>query len=151
MFRTYFALMQNKPPHFKHLDIRQLIWRKVSTFSDAAFHDFLARFEQFTLSIYLEESIWSNITVTEPYSEVMGKLDEYFFNHLAKITTLPIKASNKEHLLLGLKGGIYAPLTLQAHQIPLLTALHLNYIFTSPELVDFLVSRKDTLKELTLK
>lgn len=147
MFRTYFALMQNKPPHFKHLDIRQFIRRKVSTFSDAAFHDFLAHLEQFTLSIYFDES---NLIVNEPDFEVMGKLDEYFFNHLAKVTTLSIKNSTTEHLPLGLKGGIHVPLTLQADQMPLLTALHLDHIFVSPELVDFLVGHKDTLKELAL-
>ena len=42
------------------------------------------------------------------------------------------------------------PLALKADQMPLLATLHLDYIFASPELNDFLVGHKDTLEELVL-
>ena len=78
----------------------------------------------------------------------MGKLDEYFFNHLANVTILSIKAPAEG--LLGLEGMNHVPLALKADQMPLLATLHLTYIFASPELIDFLVGHKDTLEELIL-
>lgn len=150
MSRTYSALIQNKSPHFKHLEIRQLIWKTVSTFSDAAFHDFLSHLEQFTLTIHGEDNGagWK-VNKTEEYPALMGKLDEYFFNHLANVTTLSIKAPEEGPL--GLVGMNHAPLALEADQMPLLTILHLDHIFASPALVDFLVGHKNTLEELILR
>ncbi|MCJ1427117.1 hypothetical protein MMC29_005020 [Sticta canariensis] len=82
------------------------------------------------------------------YPALMGKMDEYFFNHLANVTTLSIKAP--EEMLLGLEWKNHKPLALKADQMPLLATLHLDYIFASPELIDFLVGHKDTLEELVL-
>ncbi|MCJ1270945.1 hypothetical protein MMC22_010844 [Lobaria immixta] len=149
MSRTYFALARNQSPRFKHLEIRQL-WKNVSTFSHAAFHDFLGHFEQFTLSIHGEDNGagWKS-NVTEEYPALMGKLDEYFFNHLANVTKLYIRAPEEGPL--GLEGMNHAPLRLKAEQMPLLTTLRLDWIFASPELIDFLVGHKDTLEELTLR
>ncbi len=150
MSRTYSALTKNKSPHFKHLEIRQLIWKQVSTFSDPAFHHFLSHFEQFTLSIHGEDNGagWKSNKTAE-YPALMGKLDEYFFNHLAKITSLSVIAPEEGPL--GLEGMSHAPLSLKTDQMPLLKALHLEYIFASPELIGFLVGHKDTLEELTLR
>lgn len=143
-------MIQNKSPHFEHLEIRKLFWLKVSIFSHIVFHDFLSHFKQFSLSIYsqsLDEEYTSS--VTDEYPKLTGKLDEYFFNHLAKLTTLSIKAPRAAPL--GLEGLNHAPLTLRADQMPLLTTLYLDYIFASPELIDFLVSHKNTLETLTLR
>lgn len=79
----------------------------------------------------------------------MEKLDEYFFNHLANVTTLSIKAPNEGPL--GLQWWPFVSLALSADQMPLLTTLPLNYIFVSPELINFLVGHKNTLEELTLR
>lgn len=150
IFKTYSALIQNKSPHFEHLEIRQLFWLKVSLFSHIVFHDFLGHFEQLSLSIYgqsLDEEYTSS--VADEYPKLMGKLEEYFFNHLAKLTTLSIKAPRAAPL--GLEGLNHAPLTLRAYQMPLLTTLYLDYIFASPELINFLVSHKNTLETLTLR
>lgn len=150
MSRTYFALTQNKSPHFKHLEIRQLIWKNVSTFSHAAFHEFLRHLEQFTLSIHGEgDNGPRRSNGTGEYSVLMGKLDQYFFNQLANVTTLSIKAPEEGPLGFDTTRH-YAPLALKADQIPLLKTLHLEYIFVCPELIDFLVGHKDTLEELTL-
>lgn len=154
MSKTYSALIQNKSPHFKHLDIRQLIWKQVSTFSHASFYDFLGHFERFTLSIHGEsDELDHQSNLAKDYPALMGKMDKYFFNHLANVTTLSIKAPPEGPL--GLSEHInplpYAPLTLKADQMPLLTTLHLENIFASPELIDFLVGHKDTLEELVLR
>ncbi|MCJ1429981.1 hypothetical protein MMC29_007896 [Sticta canariensis] len=149
MSRTFYALTKNKSPNFKHLEIRQLHSKDVSTFSNAAFHECLNHFEQFTLSIHGEDDGegWKSNTTRE-YPALMGKLDEYFFNHLANVTILSIEAPQEGPL--GLKGMNYVPLALKADQMPLLATLRLEYIFASPELVDFLVGHKDTLEELIL-
>lgn len=149
MSRTYSALTQNKSPHFKHLEIRNLMTRKVSTFSHTAFHKFLNHLEQFTISIYGEDTGRGQMSnTTEEYSVLMGKLDEYFFNHLANVTTLSVRAPRAEPL--GLEGMNYISLTLKPDQMLLLTTLHLDFIFASPELIDFLVGHKATLKKVTL-
>ena len=89
MSRTYNTLTKYKSPHFKHLDIRQLICKMVSTFSHAAFHGFLSHFEQFLLSIHGEKGAGRNIsTTTKEYRTLMEKLDDLFFNHLSNLTTL---------------------------------------------------------------
>ncbi|MCJ1469004.1 hypothetical protein MMC07_007636 [Pseudocyphellaria aurata] len=155
MCRVYAALSRNKTPHVKHLDIRQLLRKEVSTFGHAPFHDFLGHLEQFTLSIHGElEGVgctspgW-HYNCTEEYPAVMGILDKCFFDHLAHVTTLSLKAPEEGPL--GLKGTFYCPLALKAGQMPLLTTLFLEYVFASPELVDFLVAHKDALEEVTLR
>ena len=147
--RTYSALAQNKSLRLKHLEIRNFIWKGVSTYDHAAFHNFLSHIEQFTFSTHLPESLvgW------KLDRSLMEKLDKYFFNHLTNVTTLSIKNLNlHEHEeYTWLSGKIYAPLPLKVDQMPLLTTLHLDYIFISTELTDFLVGHKDTLEELILQ
>ncbi|MCJ1265626.1 hypothetical protein MMC22_005506 [Lobaria immixta] len=143
--KTYSALSRNKSPHFKHLEIRNLIWKHVSAYEDAAFEDFLDHIEQFTFSIHLHERLqgW------ELDRSLMENLNVYFFDHLANVTSLSIKEF--EHKYLPLTGRIHAPLALKVNQMPLLTTLHLDFIFISSELSDFLVGHKDTIEELVLK
>ncbi|MCJ1267665.1 hypothetical protein MMC22_007551 [Lobaria immixta] len=145
MSKTFSALAQNKSPHFKHLEIRTLIWKDVSTYNHAAFHNFLGHLEQFTFSIHAKESHEGS----KLDRSLMGKLNEYFFNHLANVTTLFIKDVEEDILLLD--GRIYVPLTLKVDQMPLLTTLHLDYILASQELVNLLVRHKDTLEEVILR
>ncbi|MCJ1261936.1 hypothetical protein MMC22_001805 [Lobaria immixta] len=150
MFRTYSVLTHNKSPHFKHLEIRQLIWREVSAFSHAAFHDFLGHFERFTLSIYGKDlrGGWMSGQFHD-YVELMEKLDEHFFNHLASVTILSIKAPRAGPL--GLFGRQHTLLCLKADQMPMLTTLHLDGTFASPKLIDFVVGHKHSLEELILR
>ncbi|MCJ1471279.1 hypothetical protein MMC07_009927 [Pseudocyphellaria aurata] len=155
MCRVYAALSRNKTPHVKHLDIRQLLRKEVSTFGHAPFHDFLGHLEEFTLSIHGELEGWGctdpgyYYNCTKEYPALMGILDKFFFDHLAHVTTLSIKAPEEGPL--GLEGRHYCHLALKAGQMPLLTTLLLEYVFASPELIDFLVGHKDTLEEVTLR
>lgn len=148
--RTYSALASNKSPHFKNLEIKHLAWNDVSTFSNAAFHNFLGQMEQFTLSSHSKyNQIGWTPSFPRHHPTMLEKLDTYFFNHLANVTTLHIK-DIRDNKKWGLDGKIHYPLTLRADQMPLLTTLRLDYIFASRKLVDFLVSHKDTLEQLTL-
>lgn len=147
--RNYSALTQNKSPRFKHLEIRQLAVESVSTFSNATFHDLLSHLEQFTISIHSDDFEGKPcLNMTRGYRALAGKLEENFFNHLANVTTLSLKAPRLGPL--GLEGWPYVPVTLKANHMPLLTTLHLDCNFVSPDLVNFLVGQKDTLEELTL-
>lgn len=150
LFRTYSALTQNKSPRFKHLEIRQLVWKEINIFRHAAFHDFLGHFEQFTLSIFSPEPINGKTSDTSnEYPAVMKNLHKYFFNHLVNVTTLSIKAPKMAPL--GLEGLEYSSrLTLSAGQMPLLVILHLDSIIACRQLIAFLVGHKRTLQEVTL-
>ncbi|MCJ1465619.1 hypothetical protein MMC07_004238 [Pseudocyphellaria aurata] len=155
----YAALSRNKTPHVKHLDIRQLARKEVSTFRRAAFHVFLGHLEQFTLSIHGEilgmagsnlDGYYSNAQCE--YSEIIGTLDQCFFDHLAHVTILSIKAPEEGPLgQLGPAETRYSPLALRAGHMPLLKILNLEYAFASRELIGFLVYHQDTLEEVTLR
>ena len=147
MSKTYSALAQNKSPRFKHLEIRNLLSKNVSTYDHASFHEFLSHFEQFTVSICGKDKFMRYLLGRTGLSPP-GKFDEYFFNHLANVTTLSIK--NLESEPFGLARRFHTPIALKVDQMRLLTNLHLDHIFASPELSDFLVGHKDTLEELTL-
>lgn len=86
---------------------------------------------------------------TEAYPVLTGKLDEYFFNHLGKVTTLSIKAPVEGSL--GLERESHPPLALLLGQMPLLNTLNLEYIFAFPEQIHFLAGHKDILEKLTLR
>lgn len=147
--KTFYALTKNKSPNFKHLEIRQLHCDNVSTFSTTAFHEFLNHFEQLTHSTHgVENSRGYKSYLIQDYRALMGKLDEFFFGHLANITILSIKALKEGQLKLPVED--YVPLALKADQMPLLANLHLDDFFASTDLIDFLVSHKDTLEELIL-
>ncbi|MCJ1465220.1 hypothetical protein MMC07_003836 [Pseudocyphellaria aurata] len=158
MTLVYSALSRNKTTHVKHLDIRQLTRKEVSTFGCAALHAFLGHLEQFTLSIHGEIlgmagydlEYYSN-RIGE-YSAMMRNLDKCFFDHLAHVTILSLKAPEEGPL--GPLGSVeynYSSLALRAGHMPLLKTLHLEYVFASRELIDFLVYHKDTLEEVTLR
>ena len=130
MARTYSALARNKPPHIKSLEIKHHVWSDVSTFSDAAFHSFLGQIEQFTLSSQGKYNFkgWRPSTPRQ-YPVVLRKINEYFLNHLANVTTLHIK--DVEFYPFGLDGRIHTPLPLRTDQMPLLTSLHLDFTCAS--------------------
>ena len=98
MSKTYSALTQNQSRHFKHLDIRQLVWKTVPTFSRTAFHDFLSHFEQFSVSIYSKNRVSPfRFGSSKDYLAVMRNLDKHLFNHLANVTSLSIKLQKRDH------------------------------------------------------
>ena len=151
--RTCSALTLNRTPHFKHLEIRQLVWKTVSTFSHAAFQEFLGHFEKFTLSVYSDDVCGVRLfDMPDSYRMAMTKLDDCFYNHLANVRTLSIKAPRgAAETPAGVEGMHYVLLALRPNQMPLLRTLHLDHIFVSRELIEFLVGHNDTLEELSLR
>lgn len=77
MSNTYSALAKSKSPHFKHLEIKQLIWNKVSTVASL-----LGYLDKFTFSIHYkdDDAGWRSNKI-EGYPALMERLDEYSLNH----------------------------------------------------------------------
>lgn len=97
MRKTYLALAKIKSPHFKHLEVRQLIWKKDANMG------LLGHFDEFTISTHGEDDgVGWRSNKTEDYPALMEKLDEYFISHLDKISTLSTKALEERPL--GLEG-----------------------------------------------
>ena len=149
MAKTYQALAQNQDLELKHLDIRQLGPKKVSTFSDPTLHSLLSKLTRFSLSIYGEDNGagWK-INKCAEYEILMSRLDEYFFNHLASVSQLVVKAPEEGPL--GLEGMNHIPLGLKNGQAPCCRILELEYVFIGPELIEFLINHSKTLEVLYL-
>lgn len=150
MSRTYSALTQNKIPHFKHLELREVICKKVSAFSHTAFHDFLGHLEQFTISMYGGDIARGGVPYTSENSFLaITKLDEYFFTHLRNATALSIKGSTVAPFVL--EAIDHVSLTLQTDRMTLLTTLNLDNVHVSQGLIEILSVHNETLEELSLK
>ena len=127
--------------------IDTLYYKEVSTFTTPTFHKFLSHLDDFSLSIFGGDNGagWKTNTC-EVWSAFVAKLDQFFFNHLQRITCLTLKATEEGPI--GLEGRNHAPLVLRKDHMPHLKAAHLEYMFLSPELRDFLVGHVSTLEEL---
>ena len=79
----------------------------------------------------------------------MAKLDELFFDHLQRITSLTLKATEEGPI--GLEGSYHASLVLRPDHMPHLKIVHLEYMLLSPELRDFIVGHATTLEEVHLR
>ena len=145
MAKTYNSLLQNETAHIKALEIRQLSPKKLSVFTNSAFHDFLGGLERFSLSIYGEGNGGEvKINTASQYQELAINLDEYFFDHLTNVTELVLKAPEEGPL--GSVGMLFIPLALKKDQMPRLKTLQLECVFVGQELIDFLVGHTETLE-----
>lgn len=127
--------------------INRLYYKEVSAFTTPAFHRFLSNLDDFSLSIYGGDNGagWRTNTC-EVWSAFVAKLDQFFFNHLQRITSLTLKATEEGPI--GLEGMNHAPLVLRKDHMPNLKTVHLEYLFLSPDLRDFLVGHVATLEEV---
>lgn len=130
--------------------IERLYYKEVSAFTTPVFHQFLSNLEDFSLSIYGGDNGagWETKTC-EIWSAFVAKLDEFFFDHLQRITSLTLKATEEGPI--GLEGMNHASLALRPDHMPHLKIVHLEYMFLSPELRDFLVGHASTLEEVHLR
>ncbi|KAG6995744.1 hypothetical protein G7Y79_00042g078490 [Physcia stellaris] len=150
MANTWNALLTNRDIKVKSLIIKKLAPIKVSTFDNPAFHSWLGQFESFNLSIYgqVDGAGW-RINRNWCYLRMMSRLDGYFFNHLTSVTDLVVKAPSEGPL--GLEGINHISLGVYKDQMPALKNLHLDYIFISPELIDFFLGHDKTLESLSMR
>ena len=152
MAKTYDALANNKEIYAKSLELRDLIYKRPSTFTNQSFHDFLGHIEKFSLSLRGEDNGagWKT-NRAEEYSAFASKLDMFFFNHLSQVTSVTIKASKEGPLgLPSANSWSLVPLALEKNQMPYLKELHLEYIVLCPQLTDFLIGHTATLERLSM-
>lgn len=119
-------------------------------FRQSSFHSWLGKFESFNLSIHgqVNGAGW-RINTEWCYLRMMSRLDRYFFNHLTSATHLVVKAPSEGPL--GLKGINHISLGFYKGQMPALKNLHLEYIFISPELIDFFFGHDKTLESPSMR
>lgn len=152
MAKTYDALANNKEIYAKGLELRDLIYKRPSTFTNQSFYDFLGRIETFSLSLRGEDNGagWK-INKAEEYSAFGSKLDVFLFNHLSQVTSVTIKASEEGPLgLPSANSWNQVPLALEKDQMPYLKKLHLEYIVLCPQLTHFLIGHTATLERLSM-
>lgn len=151
MAKTYKALANNKEKYVKRLTFRDLIFKRASTFTDRCFHDFLSHIESFGLSIRGEENGAWNTNKAEEYTCFAAKLDTMFLDHLLHVKSLTIKAPEEGPLgEPGTEGWSLVPLALKKNQMPFLESAYFEYIIICPQLTDFLIDHRTTLKHLSL-
>ena len=150
MSRTYYAVMQNQSPHVKHLEVRQLVWKRVSTLYDPDFHYFLSQLEQFTFSI---RDDCKEYTYDDWLSELPIRWDKYFFNHLANVKALSVILPDEGPYGLNsmcYHGGFYSKYP-QINLMPVLTTLHLVGVEVNHPLADILDGHDNPVKTVTLR
>ena len=158
MARSFDAIANNTASSIKHFEIKELIAKPVSTYTEPHFHQFLAGLESFKLAIKGGENAagWC-VNTCEGYHQTLSQLHEYFFKHLTSLVDLSIHCSSRGPL--GLYGENHIPLHLLG-QAPIppppsallsLKSLSLNTCFIEPELNDFLCARAATLESVVLE
>lgn len=151
MAKTYDALAKNKGTYTKGLELRDLIYKRSSTFNNLDFQQFLIHLDSFSLSLCGEGHDATTYNTTTEYVAFGKSLDEFFSFYLHHVTSLTIKAS--EEVPLGIRDSRnwkQVPLALGYCQMPFLQKVHFEYISICPALIDFLVSHIATLEHISL-
>ena len=149
---AYRALSQNEKIYTKGLELRDVSFKRVSTFADQSFRNFLSHLQTFSLSLRADD-------IDEPgcaanrcpeYVDFTSELKFFFFDHLSHVTSLTFKAPEKG--ILG-DGGIFndEPLPLKKNHMPHLKYVDLEYMVVHRELTDFLVAHAATLEHIILR
>lgn len=150
MASIYEALAKNEKSYAKGLELRNVLFKRTSTFASPSFHNFLSHLETFSLSIEVKNfpERWAP-NVCPEYIAFGSKLDIIFFDHLSNLTSLTIKAPEKGPI--GIRYHLDVPLALRKDHMPRLKYVHLEYIVACPEMIDFLVSHTATLEHISLR
>ena len=146
---TYDTLLRNNPPQLRAVEIRKFVWTFTEPYESQSFQQLLSRVENFRLSLRggNNGACWC-VNTCDGYLECVARFDKMFFDHLASVASLTLRAHEEGPI--GLEGMRHARLALKKDQMPLLKSLHLEHIFICQELVDFVISHTDTLEQLTL-
>ncbi|KAH8897525.1 hypothetical protein GQ53DRAFT_743190 [Thozetella sp. PMI_491] len=148
MAQAWAALVQNT--RVTKLVTPSLIPRITSIFLGGDWAAFLGRLEEFELDVWGtdgELGLWLN--QKEGYRQFESQLGEYFFRHLDSARRL--KLSVPWCYPFGLMDSRYdSVLSLQPTHIPRLRRLELHHIFISPNLANFILSKRQNLVSLHL-
>lgn len=149
----YKALAENEEIYAKGLELKNVLFKRASTFASLRFHTFLSRLETFGLSLVsLEARRFGDLyepNRSREYIAFGSKLDIKFFDHLSNVTSLTIKAPERGPMGEKYRRGV--PLVLRKDHMPHLQYVHLEYIIVFTELLDFLVGHTATLEHICLR
>lgn len=148
---VYRALSHNEKIYAKGLELRDVSFKRVSTFADQSFHNFLSHLQTFSLSLKADDIDCSQgfeANRCPEYVEFTAKLDIFFLDHLSHVTSLTIKTTARG--VLG-DAGNYQPLALKKNHMPHLKYVDLEYMVVHRELTDFLVGHAATLEHVILR
>ncbi|KAF1348098.1 hypothetical protein BDV97DRAFT_416227 [Delphinella strobiligena] len=148
MAKSWTAISKNTSPHFKSLEIRQMMPRIVSTYLSQEFHTFLNVMEHCSISMLNQEDYASVLHLG--IVTFHASLAELVYDHLKNI--LDFELTSAKDSVIGLTNCVRnLEMPLKSHHMPLLQTVCLERISICPDLADFLVSRLGTLQTITLR
>ncbi|KAF2804982.1 uncharacterized protein BDZ99DRAFT_544031 [Mytilinidion resinicola] len=145
MTKAYEALYQNKHP-IKSLHLQDLLPGLVSTFATPDFHKFLSRLETFKISVsssYSDDRFFAKRSGGD--SNLYKQFGNLFFNHLASVKHLTIKAglARREY-----DNTYPSTVPFATTQTPMLKSIRIQGILISMALIDFLANHCNTLEHV---
>lgn len=151
MAGVYKALGQNEKIYAKGLELRDVSYKRTSSFADPSFHNFLNHLRTFSLSLKTGEIDMCqefDASRCREYMAFTSKLDVFFFDHLSHVTSLTFKAPERGPL--GLADSEMF-LALKKDHMPHLQYVDLEYMAVHTELTDFFVGHAATLENVILR
>jgi len=149
MNRSYIAIAQNAAGAVKHLELQNVVPKRVSAWLDPTWHAFLGSLETFTISLCQgADSGEYHISTYEAHPRFARNLANYFFEHLQNVTRFEFKTNFGSAL--GCGGQFpHAQFPLHRQHMPRLKHIELHYIFVSEQLHNALCTR-NTLETVHL-
>ena len=155
MAKTYQALTKNTEMNIRDLTLKNLLFKRVSTFTCQSFHDLLSHVETFSLSLQGGNDTQYEIGKSYEYESFASNLDRFFFDHLSHVTSVTIKATESGPLGTdsSIRGLSFSsvPLALRKDQMPFLKHVHLEYIVVCVNMIEFLIGHNTTLEHISLR
>lgn len=156
MAETYQALTDNTEMKVRGLILKNLSFKRVSTFTCQSFHDLLSHVETFSLSLQGgDDGHYFEFSESVEYKAFVSNLDSFFFDHLSHVTSVTIKASESGPLGTESSTGSLSycdvPLALRKDHMPFLKYVHFEYIVVCMTMIEFLVGHNSTLEHISLR
>ena len=144
---SFKALATNQATSLRRLELLDWIALEVAAYTSDGWHALLRSLDNFRLTLCgCENGAGWHQSTLDVYQQCVDRLDAYFFSHLTAVTDLAVEASPDGPL--GMEST--CRLMIEAQKMPALTTLYLENMFIGPDLVAFLVGRRDTLASVEL-
>lgn len=148
MAKSWTAISKNTKPHFRSLEMRQMMPKIVSTYQSEEFHTLLNVMEHFSISMLHLEDYASVLHLG--IATFHASLAELAYDHLKNIREFELSSANES--VIGLTDCFHnLELPLTSHHMPLIKTISLDRISVCTDLADFLISRLGTLHTITLR
>lgn len=135
--------------NIRHFTISNLLPRNSSVWETQEWKTFLGRLEEFDVSVFGGDNGAGWRANSLPgFAESIESLPNYFMQHATNVVRLRIEAHPWG--LFGCAGDCGIRLPLRSDNFPSLRSLTLKNVLIGIELIEFLMSHGDSLKELTM-